>query len=91
MKTAASSVFESAGHLRFQLLFAATYPLFLLAAVLQRRFAQQADDEADGLPEPRQSAFAEARESASIAISYALAARTTLQTFARRPRAERPS
>jgi len=80
-----------AGHLRFQLLFGAAYPLFLMAAFLQGRLAGQTDDDEDRPRKPRRSPFAEARESASIAISYALASRTTLQRFARRHRAERLS
>ena len=39
----------------------------------------------------RSTVFAEARESTCIAISYALMARTTLQTFARHHRTERLS
>lgn len=88
MKTATSSVGEWAGHLKFQMLSGATYPLFLLAAVLRRRFAHETADEG---PPRGQSTFAEARESTMIAISYALQARSALQRFAQDNRAERLS
>ena len=73
---------------KFSLAFGAAFPLFLAAEGLQR-LLDHATAEADApLRDPR-SIFAEARENASIAISYALMARTTLQGFARRPRSER--
>ncbi|MGA2043610.1 MAG: hypothetical protein ABSG83_09585 [Roseiarcus sp.] len=74
--------------IRYHLLFGATYPLFCLAGAVQRLVARAPAEE--GAPRLAQrSVFAEARDNASIAISYALMARTTLQTFARHNRTER--
>jgi len=74
--------------IRFHLLFGATYPLFCLAGVAQR-LAVRLTAEEGARPGAQRSVFAEARDNASIAISYALMARTTLQTFARHNRTER--
>ena len=73
---------------KFALAFGAAYPLFLIAEGLQRLLAHATADE-DAPARAKRPVFAEARENASIAISYALMARTTLQGFARRPRTER--
>lgn len=89
MKTATISVSESIGRFKFLAVFCATYPLFLMATMLRRRFAHETDDvgpRARGL-----SAFAEAQEGAEIAISYALEARTILQRFDRAHPAKRLS
>lgn len=86
MQTAVHSYDSTRGdQFRFYAAFAAAYPLFLAAEAGQRLFARAPQSGAAC------SAFAAARENAFIAISYALMARTTLQTFARQNRAERLS
>jgi hypothetical protein len=76
--------------IRFHLLFGATYPLFCAACAGQRLLTRLTAGD-DARPVADRSLFAEARDNASIAISYALMARTTLQTFARHNRTERLS
>jgi hypothetical protein len=91
MKTAVRSTSPiRGGELRFSLVFAAMYPLFLTASAIQRLAAQVIAGGASrsGV---EQSVFVEARENALIAITYTTMARTTLQIFARKNRAERLS
>ncbi len=76
--------------LRFSLLFGASYPLFLVAEAAQRGFDRFSTD-SEASTRSEKSVFAAARENASIAISYAFMARTTLQSFARHNRSERQS
>jgi hypothetical protein len=73
------------------LFFGAMYPLFIAAEGLTRMIARMAsgDDGAERLQQ--RSLFAEARANASIATSYALMARTMLQSSGRKTRTERLS
>ena len=76
--------------LRYALAFGAVYPLFLAGEGALRLSARAMAE--PGAPTPvRASAFAEARQNASIALSYALKARTTLRQVARRAHPERLS
>ena len=86
MQTAVHSNDSSRGdQIRFYAAFGAAYPLFLASEAAQRLFRRAPRSGAES------SVFVAARENAFIAISYALMARTTLQTFARQNRAERLS
>jgi hypothetical protein len=73
---------------RFRLMFCAAYPLFLAVEAAQR-LARRAFSDGAARDIARPSLFAEARENATIAISYASVARMTLQGSARRSRTER--
>jgi hypothetical protein len=75
--------------LRSQLLFGAAYPFFIAAEALQRLIGRALAD-AETPKTFGRSVFAEARENATIAISYASMAGTTLERFARHARTERP-
>jgi hypothetical protein len=79
---------ERGEQMKFYLLFGAAYPLFLAAEATKRALAHRTSE---AKPESPRSLFAEARETTSIAISFALMARTTLHTFARPSRTERLS
>jgi len=91
MSSVVHSMSSSRGRrLRLNLLHGAMYPLFLAAGALQR-VATRVDAEGASRTAARRSLFVEATASTSIAISYILMARTTLQLFARRNRTERLS
>lgn len=76
--------------LQFFVLFAALYPLLLAAGGAGRLLARlTASDETQ--IKPSRSMLADARDNASIAISYAVWARKTLQAFVRESRSERLS
>ena len=89
MQTAANPPSPTLAKIGFYLVYGATYPLFLAAETFQRR--ARASTTKRSQPDAQRSVFAAARESAFIAISYILMARTTLQTFARQNRTERLS
>ena len=72
------------------LFFGAIYPLFVAAEGVSRVFARMITDEDAAGKRPR-PLFAQARANASIATSYALMARTMLQSSARKNRSERLS
>ncbi len=77
LKGISSSTHSWGDNLRFILLFGLAYPFAIAAEALKRAFAP-----ADIKP-ARGSLFAEARESTSIAISYAVMAKTTLKRSSR--------
>ncbi len=64
--------------LKVSLIFGVLFPFFLAASLFRRLMALIGASE----PAPR-SAFREARENTSLAISHALMARAMLQSFAR--------
>lgn len=66
------------------------YPLFLFTE-LWRRSISRTSESAHGNRAPGRSAFAEAREQASIVISHAFMARSMWQQFGRHSRPERRS
>ncbi len=84
LKGICSSSHSWGDNTRFLLLFALIFPFALTAAALHRLIAPA--DRHVGTP-----LFASARESASIAVSYATMAKTTVQRSVRHPRAERQS
>jgi hypothetical protein len=91
MQTHARPTYSPRGdQIRFYLVYGATYPLFLAAEAVQR-FVARTSAEGPSPTDAQSSVFSAARESAFIAISYVLMARTTLQTFARQNRTERLS
>jgi hypothetical protein len=91
MKTAVTMPRHRRGdYVRFHLAYAAAFPLFLSAEILQRWLAPTPDEDASEAA-ARRSIFAAARESTLIAISYALMARTMLRVFPRQNRVERLS
>lgn len=79
----------SSEDLRFNLLFGAAYPLFLVAEIIGACVTAPLSHE--DAPRSKSSVFAAAKDNAAIAISYAFMARSTLQIFARRTRSERLS
>ena len=72
------------------LFFGAVYPLFIAAEGASRVFARMAASE-EGPAKRQRPLFAQARANASIATSYALMARSMLQSSERRRRPERLS
>jgi hypothetical protein len=70
-------------------LFFAAYPLFLAGEVLKRS-SNTPEDDSDLSKIGRRSAFAEARDTLMISLSYFLMARETSKAFVRRTRTERP-
>jgi hypothetical protein len=72
------------------LFFGVIYPLFLAAEGASRVFARMTAPE-EGAKKRHRPLFAQARANASIATSYALMARTMLQSSRRRNRRERLS
>ena len=79
-----------AGQMRLVLAHGVAYPLFLAAEMLRRIVASVSTERAPASYADR-SIFAAAHESTLLAISHALMARRTLQTFARQNRTERLS
>ncbi len=77
LKGISSSTHSWGDNLRFILLFGLAYPFAIVAEALKRAFAPGDMKPATG------SLFAEARESTSIAISYAVMAKTTLKRSSR--------
>jgi len=76
--------------LQFYVLFAALCPL-LLAADGAGRLVSRLAPTSESQIKPSRSMLADARDNASIAISYAVWARKTLQAFVRESRSERLS
>lgn len=76
--------------LKSHLIFGAVYPLFIACEGLSRAIARFFVGEDAGVDAPR-PLLAQARANASIATSYALMARTMLQSSARTNRSERLS
>ncbi len=73
---------EGGGDLRFHILFFAAYPLFLSVEIFNA--CVKATTAGHDAPlRNKGSMFATAKNNASIAISYAFMARSTLQIFAR--------
>ena len=72
------------------LFFGAIYPLCIAAEGLTRMLARLATND-DALEDTHRSLLAQARANASIATSYALMARTMLQSSGRKNRPERLS
>jgi len=72
------------------LFFGAIYPLCIAAEGLNRMIARLAAGEEEPESAPR-SLFAQARANAAIATSYAMMARTMLQSTGRKNRSERLS
>jgi hypothetical protein len=76
--------------LKSHLIFGAVYPLFIAAEGLSRAFARFIAGDEEGADAPR-PLLAQARANACIATSYALMARTMLQSSVRNNRSERLS
>ena len=76
--------------LQSHLFFGAVYPLFIAAEGASRVFARMTAPE-EGVEKRRRPLFAQARANASIATSYALMARTMLQSSRRKNQRERLS
>ena len=75
---------------RHSLVYGTTYPIFCLAEGLRRVMHRlMTSTETSSATAP--SVFAEARENAQIALSYAFMARKTLKQFGRGDRAKRLS
>jgi hypothetical protein len=72
------------------LFFGAVYPLFVAAEGLTRLIASLATSD-ERRPEVQRPLLAQARANAAIATSYALMARTMLQSSDRKTRTERLS
>ena len=73
-----------------RLVFGVLLPFFVASEGVQRLYAHFAADEEE--PSPLRGAWlSDARSQASIATSYALMARSMLQSSERRTRPERPS
>ena len=90
-----SSIFHSDAAVRDEglqshLFFGAIYPLFIAAEGVSRAFARMTTPE-EGADRRQRPLFAQARANASIATSYALMARTMLQSSRRQLRPERLS
>ena len=90
-----SSIFHSDAAVRDEglqshLFFGAIYPLFIAAEGVSRAFARMTTPE-EGVDRHQRPLFAQARANASIATSYALMARTMLQSSRRQHRPERLS
>ena len=90
-----SSIFQSDAPPREEgiqshLFFGAVFPLFIAAEGLTRLLARMGANDEPG-PEARGSLLAQARANAAIATSYALMARTMLQSSDRKNRPERLS
>ncbi len=77
LKGISSSSHSWGDNLRFIILFGLAYPFAILAEALKRAFAPVDMKPAQG------SLFTEARESTSIAISYAVMAKMTLKRSSR--------
>ncbi len=77
LKGISSATHSRGDNLRFILLFSLAYPFAVAAEAIKRGLA------ATDAPLSRQSLFSEARESTSIAISYAVMAKTTLKRSTR--------
>jgi len=77
-------------HREGQLLYCALLPVFLLAEGIRRVLAQLGNNDQDRTS-MRGNWIDEARSQTCVATSYALMARSMLQSSERRYRAERPS
>jgi len=77
LKGISSSTHSWGDNLRFILLFGLAYPFAIIAEAIKRAVAPVEMRPAKG------SLFAEARETTSIAISYAVMAKTTLKRSCR--------
>ncbi len=75
---------------RHSLVYGTTYPIFCLAEGL-RRMMDRLLTTPEGTSSKARPLFAEARENAQIALSYAFMARKTLKQFGRGDRAKRLS
>jgi hypothetical protein len=89
MQTAVHTTSQTS-RLQFYVLFAALYPL-LLAVDGGGRLVGSLVARGETHARPARSVLVDARDNASIAISYAVWARKTLQAFVRESRTERLS
>ena len=80
LKGIVSSTYSWGDNVLFVVLFAFAYPFAVLAEAIKRAMAPV------GVRLPTTSLFAEARENTSIAISYAVMAKSTLKRTSRQQR-----